>query len=185
MGTTSEVLWLEALRACVGARAERATIIEMGLFGPDEDPAFTHPELGFVQALQLDLFFSDGRVLRIETWQDDDHFALNGRQVDHEDSLHAPTKGMAGLYRERVLSEFPAGVLKDVTWACDESDRVQELALCIGDKTVYLKAGEVYEHPDGRVSVADRDESVLIFVTEAAFRDTVFNKPAYAIPRDA
>ena len=150
----------------------------------DEDPAFTHPDLRFVQALALDLFFSDGRVLRIDTWQDDDQFALKGRQIDHKDSLHAPAAGMVGLYRERVLSEFPAGVLKDVTWVCDESDRVQELALRVGDETVHLKAGEVHEHPDGRLSVRDRDESVLIFVTEAAFRAAVFNEPVYAVPRD-
>lgn len=177
--------WNEALEAtltgCVGRSLTETWVDEMGLYGPEDAPCFSHSQLDFVQALTLELRFDDGAILHVGCWQDDYDFALWPKEVTHSEQLTPDPDPDRTLFRVRRFDAFPSGALRDVTWAADDRGNIQTITLHIDSAEVILCAGEVYEDFDGRLKVSDRDESVLIFLSPDAFARTVFNSAVYRI----
>lgn len=169
MAFIADPITIETLRSCVGARLESATVDEMAMLGTDDSPIFTHPRLNFVQATVLELALSGGRFVRIVTSQQDDDWNLLVRERGAEAGW-PPLGGT--IWRRRTLDELPGGVINAVDW----SDDLQLISFSIGDLTIHLKAGEVYEGLNGEVRVAERDESVLIFLNDEALAATSFNQ---------
>jgi hypothetical protein len=171
----------DALTGCQGEVLAEAWVDEMGLYGPDEGPSFTHPKLEFVQALTLELRFESGGTLQIRCWQDDDEFALWPKRASVEARLSPLPDPSRTLFRVRPMKEFPGGQVRHVEWQPDKRGNIQLICLRLDNGEALLRAGEVYEDHDGSLTVKDRDESVLIFVDRAAYERTVFNAPAYRI----
>lgn len=169
MSLIADPVTIETLRSCLGMRLDGGLIDEMSMLGAEDSPVFSHPQLNFVQATLLEFFLSDGRVIRIVTSQQDDQWNLLVRERVLGDV--PPILG-GSIWRRRELKELPTGLIQEVDWAPD----LERISLKIGDQLVHLKAGEVYEHMDGQVSVFERDQSVLIFLGDEALEDTLFNQ---------
>jgi hypothetical protein len=141
----------------------------MAMLGPEDSPVFSHPRLDFVQATVLELALLDHRFIRITTSEQDDEWNLQVREREAETDYAALT---GTIWRQRTLGELPGGTIYAVSW----SEDLQGISLSIGDLIIHLKAGEVYEDLNGNVSVRDRDESVLIFLSDEALAATTFNE---------
>lgn len=170
-----------ALSRCVGEVLTDVWVDEMGLYGPDEHPSFSHSQLEFVQALVLELRFESGMTLQVSCWQDDDEFALWPRQVPHEQRISPISDPARTLFRVRQMNEFPFGLVRDVELLVNNRANIQTIRLYLDSSEVILCAGEVYENPDGSLHISDEDESVLIFLNSDAYARTVFNSPVYRI----
>lgn len=169
----------DALAACRDEVLAEAWVDEMGLYGPEEDPFFTHSKLKFVQAYRLELRFESGETLQIGCFQDDDQFALWPRRVSVETRLAAVDDPSRTLFRVRPMAEFPTGRVTQVDWETDERANMQVISLCLDKGDVILRAGEVEEDMGGSLTIRDRDESVLIFLDRGDYDQTIFNAPAY------
>ena len=170
-----------ALSRCVGEILTDVWVDEMGLYGPDEHPSFSHSQLEFVQALVLELRFESGMTLQVSCWQDDDEFALCPRQVPHEQRIVPISDPARTLFRVRRMNEFPLGSLREVDWLANDRANIHTIRLHLDSSEVILRAGEVYENPDGSLHISDEDESVLVFLNSDAYARTVFNSPVYRI----
>lgn len=163
----------------VGADMVEVVLDEWALYGPDEAPVFHHPDLHFVQALRVQLGFSDGRKLQIGIWQNDDHFALHFMQGEPERPFVPNPDPTATFSRLRELTDFPSGRIIAIAPGANADGAIQEVAISIGGRTMILKAGEVDEDGGGRLRVMSEDESVLIFADRADYERTVFDEWAY------
>jgi hypothetical protein len=170
-----------ALSRCVGEVLTDVWVDEMGLYGPDEHPSFSHSQLEFVQALLLELRFESGMTLQVSCWQDDYEFALWPRQVTYEQRIVSMTDPARTLFRVRRMDEFPLGSLKEVEWLANDCANIHTIRLRMDSSEVILRAGEVYENPDASLIIRDQDESVLVFLNSDAHARTVFNSPVYRI----
>lgn len=170
-----------ALSGCVGEVLTDVWVDEMGLYGPDENPSFSHSQLEFMQALLLELRFESGITLQISCWQDDHEFALWPRQVPQQERIAPICDPARTLFRVRRMNEFPVGSLKEIEWRVNDCANIHTIRLRIDSSEVILRAGEVYENPDGSLIIRDQDESVLVFLNADAHAKTVFNSPVYRI----
>ena len=57
----------------------------------------------------------------------------------------------------RAMPEFPLGEIGEVRTNPKDGRNIQEIHLTIGQRDVFLRAGEVYENTDGTLTVCDRD----------------------------
>ena len=180
------VAWRRKLRQTLtelaGQEIDEVWVDEMGLYGPEEDPCFTHPELKLVQAWVLDLRLRSGDIVRFETYQTEIDFALRARRVPFEDRLQPDDDPSRTLFRIRPMPEFPSGGIGAVRWVDDEEGNIQEISLDVGGHEVIMRAGEVYEDLGGGIKVSDADESVLVFLDRQDYESTVFNEPIYRVP---
>lgn len=72
--------------------------------------------------------------------------------------------GMSPIFRFRSMPELPVGLIVDASCKTDERGNISPFALLVGDKTINLLAGEVYQGRDGSFEVQFMDESVLVQV---------------------
>ena len=159
----------------MGQTIVEVTVEEMGLYGPDEAPTFSHPALPFIQVGTLELALAGGGLLHIKIFQDNDQFALWAEYV--ESGQRIGSREQSTLYRIRQVDGFPLGEIEAVEGRRDERGDYQEIRITVGGKPVIVKAGEVYEDHDGTLKVLERDESVLIFLDPAAYDGFQFNVP--------
>ncbi|MCA3695025.1 hypothetical protein [Aquidulcibacter sp.] len=162
------------LDALMGRVVTDAWVHEMALYGEADEAHFTDPNLDFVQASVLELRTSDHQTLQISCWQTDDTFALWPRFVASHHQL-IPNPG-TGIFRIRPMPEFPLGPVSNVQIGADNKLGIQEVCLTINQQRVFLRAGKVYEYPEGMLRVNDRDESVLVFLNGEAYSRLMFNE---------
>ena len=165
------------MNALTGKVVTDAWVNEMALYGPEDSGHFTDPSLDFVQANVLELRTSDGQTFHISCVQDDDTWAIWLR-LEPADRQLAPDPG-EGTFRTRPMPEFPCGVVSKLQIDAGEETGIQEIRVTIDQREVFLRAGEVYENPDGTLSVCDRDESILVFLDGEAYSRLTFNQPIY------
>jgi len=172
--------WTAALRGCVGKIVASTRVHELAIYGPDEAPYFSDPQLPFAQAMTLEINFTDGTILHVLNTQDDESFPLWPSIASEQ--LSPKAELLALPFRLREMNEFPKGEISAIDWSLDDDDRLQNIQVRIGAETVILCAGEVYEDWDASLTVRTDDESVLIFLDADAYRQTVFDRPVYAVP---
>ncbi|PXA93507.1 hypothetical protein DMC47_21980 [Nostoc sp. 3335mG] len=165
-----------ALHSLVGQVVTDTWVWEMALYGPEQAGHFTDPSLEFVQAHVLELRTADGLTFHISCAQDDDIWVIALGTVTAENRL-VPDPGQ-GTFRTRPMPEFPQGEIRRIKTS-PTTGSIQEIYMMIADREVILHAGEVEEHMDGRLTVRDQDECVLIFLDRDAHARTVFNEPLY------
>jgi hypothetical protein len=124
---------------------------------------FSHPDWPFRQFLALNAWFSGGASSAFSTQQDDDAFGLFiGDGPD-------PGGESDGIFRSVVATDLPIGHIEEVSVFVDESRPiVAEIELRLGQRSMRLVAGEVYEGIGGAMSVTWLDESVLAFADATA-----------------
>lgn len=171
-----------ALDTLAHAVVRDAWVNEMALYGPDDAGHFTDPILNFVQANVLELRVQDGQTVHISCVQTDDGWALWPHLVSSDKRLSADAG--EGTFRTRHMPEFPCGAVATLELTDDISD-LQTLRMTVDEQDIILCAGEVYENPDGTLSVVDHDESVLVFFDAGIYRSLTFNEPAYRPSRRA
>ena len=173
--------WTAALLGCVGKIVASTRVHELALYGPDEAPYFSDPQLPFAQVMTLEINFTDGTILHVLNTQDDDSFPLWPRIAGEH--LSPKPELLALPFRLREMNEFPKGEISAIDWSLDDADRLQNIQIRIEAETVILCAGEVYEDWDAGLTVRKDDESVLLFLDAEAYRQTVFDRPVYAVPK--
>ena len=159
--------------ALSGATIARADATEWTFF--EDDILFDHPALPFLQLATLDLTLADGRAVRVLTYQNDTTFGLSiGHALPHPD-----VGPLGAAYRERTLEGLAGQTVAEVEVHLDEGEDVGEVRLRLASgATVILVAGEVEETPDpDTVVVRRRDESVLLFWSEADLAAVPFDSP--------
>jgi hypothetical protein len=171
----------KTLDGCSGETVAEVWIDEMGLYGPDECPSFTHSQLEFVQAYRLELRFESGRTLKVDCFQDGHDFALRAELISTARRLKINNDPERTLFRVRPMDEFPRGKIQSVDWDLDEYGNMQVIRFGIGAAQVLLCAGEVYEDWGDKLMVGRCDESVLIFLDPTAYERTVFGEYHYTI----
>ena len=172
-----------ALDALIGHSVIGVMLEEMALYGPDAFGVFSHPDLPFFQAGILELRTDAGMILHIGTAQDDEAWSLWPRFIAPEACLAVRPEN--GCFRTRSMTEFPVGIISSIEYAPSHDGMIRDMSLVIGGRRVILLAGEVDEDFQGRLTVHDRDESVLIFLDESEYERTVFNAPAYTVPNSS
>jgi hypothetical protein len=130
--------------------------------GSSGEPEFSSPEIPFLQLGVLDMLLESGRVQRVNTYQNDDSWGLAVEEVDTPMELMPRETG--SIYRTRILSELPLGVVLEAAVELDEIGDVRAVWLTFDRNRVELTAGEVYESPEGTLQIVEPDESVFIRV---------------------
>ncbi len=157
------------LRSLVGHSLTSVEVVEMAISGHEEEPIFSNTDLHFIQADYVDLSIEDGRRVRVRTCQDDDIWSLLAELSDGK-----PPPWVSGpdvtIFRCRALEEFPLGLIQSVDCMWHARNHVQQATLCIEGANVHLKTGEIYEDFDGRLTVANSDERVLVFLSNDALQ---------------
>jgi hypothetical protein len=78
-------------------------------------------------------------------------------------------RGSRGIFRSVVATDLPIGRIEEVLVFVDERRSiVAEIELRLGQRSMRLVAGEVYEDMGGAASVTWLDESVLAFAEATA-----------------
>jgi hypothetical protein len=154
------------LRALQGCNIRQWIGIEMAVreVGLDGLPQWYDDSIQALQLDRLDLVLSNDQVPSIVTYQNDTHWGLWRR--DNQPPSELPSSALDSLYRERILSELPLGVVVSVEVFFDENGDgdISEVQLIINGHTVSLKAAEVYEQVDGSLKIIFDDESILVQV---------------------
>jgi hypothetical protein len=164
--------WEEQARRWLGLRGETVrewSGTEMTFTGGEDGvPArFSHPDLPFRQFLALNAWLSAGAAVAVGTQQDGDEWGL---QIDEgPDPRTDLDTGLDGIFRSVVATDLPIGHIDEVLVLVEESrSMVAEIELRLGQRSMRLVAGEVYEHIGRAPSVAWGDESVLAFAEVTA-----------------
>ena len=130
--------------------------VEMAVHDGKGLPGFGGAEVPCLQLWALRAVTADDAAVGITTYQDDDLFGL----------AIAPGVGFDGDlgrgYRLRTLTELPTGTVDDVAVLLDR-DVIAEVHLQLGDRHLFLVAGEVHEDQTGAFVWHRLDESVLAF----------------------
>jgi hypothetical protein len=138
--------------------------------GSEDSPTiWQHPSISFLQFLRLDAFLDCGRVLTLLSQLDD---GCNFFGIYIENSLthlleNEPHES-GSIYRNREVPEIPAGRVFLTESKLDNSGNVIEISISIGNSTVRMISGEVYEGTDGSFWIAEVDECILVQVTSGA-----------------
>jgi len=159
-----------------GQYVRGACCIEMAFCGEETMPRFEHPDLPFVQAMVLELVLSRAGRVHVVTWMDED---TECRLLAHpgETLEWSGSEGEVSIYRYRRLAEFQRKRIERVDLSVDDAGRILEIRLQVAGAGIHLLAGEVYEGRDGRLTVIEGDESVLIFFNDDARGRTRFDTP--------
>lgn len=161
--------WVEhcvrELMALKGRTIEKALILEMAFIEADRNgkPVFEHPACPFLQASILYLIFTHGETIKILTYQNDDSWGLYLSPLNNESELNVEREHYP-IFRLWEVTEFPKGTILDVSIAQNEAGDIAEMTLVIGQQSILLMAGEVYEHVDETIRVVRNDESVFVFL---------------------
>ena len=125
-------------------------------------PQFGGPQLGCVQLAHLVASLETGAVASFTTYQDDGQFGLRIGDSDGISGHH-----WAGIYRARLLAEFPVGPVEEARLHA-EREVHDELLLTIAGARLLLIAAEIHEGNDGSLEWHRLDESLLAFTSIAA-----------------
>ncbi len=115
----------------------------------------------WLQMIELYCETGKGDVYRFATYQDDCDFGLFASPV----SVIQPWQSEEhSIYRWVELPYLPVGVVESVGYALFESRILSEITLVVGEQTVQMKSGEVYEQEDGAFQLQWLNESVMVQV---------------------
>lgn len=180
-----QMSWLAEQRELIGSLSgvEIASIsaVEMALVdvGADGLPQFRHEGFPFIQCHVVELGLRDGRFAVFFNYQDDDIFGVMLEMRDatsiekHWNDSYR--EGEPSIYRVAPDLDLSLGRIEDVKYWLDHRGNVSEIELAVSDRRILLKAGEVYEAPDGSLSVSGMDESVLLFLNASDISRVTFN----------
>ena len=138
--------------------------------GSEDSPiVWKHSSVSFLQFLRLDAYLDCGCVLTLLSQLDD---GSNFFGIYTDNSLIRPLKDepyeSGSIYRNRDVPEIPAGRVLFTDSEMDNSGNVLELSIGIGNSTVRMISGEVYERADGSFWIAEVDECLLVQVASGA-----------------
>jgi hypothetical protein len=154
----------EAFRALIGLSVVGWIGIEMAVRDEGEDgcPQWYDPGIPALQVGRLDILVAEGTVVNIVTVMIGTCWGL--ARTDGLPPLYpAPAVGKS-IYRDRMLSELPVGVIQAAEVAVEEDDTIHSVYLSVAGHTIHLRAAEVQEELDHTLRIVDCDESVLIQV---------------------
>ncbi len=156
---------ISRFRALVGRKILSWCGTEMALRvrGVTGAPDFHDPTVPYFQFLHLNVRIENQDPLSITTYQNDTNWGLmQSASTEPLPEYHEPDS----IYRSRPLPEFPGGVIDAVEVHRGDLGDLERVVLALGDSTVSLIAGEVYEADDGSLDVRlGGDESVLVEIS--------------------
>ena len=154
----------ECLRALRGQTVVAWSGVEMAVreVGPDGLPQWHDAAVPALQLDRLDLTLAYGPVASVTTYQNDDTWGLYRR--DGLPPLSPLGSEPDCIFRVRRLNELPPGEITAAEVEVDVAGDIAAVRLTVGGREVSLRAGEVYEQPDGSLRVVPMDECVLVQV---------------------
>jgi hypothetical protein len=127
---------------------------------------FSHPDLPFRQFLALNAWLGAGAAVAVGIQQNGNEWGLH---IGEGPDPRTDFEGVDGIWRSVVATDLPTGHIDEVSVFVNESRlMVAEIELRLGQRSMRLVAGEVYEHIGHALSVAWGDESVLAFAEATA-----------------
>lgn len=125
---------------------------------------WAHPDVAYLQLINLDVQLEDGRVYRMLSQLDDGagYYGLYLVRREQMDSLSSLQCG--SIYRTREITELPVGQANVVVTESDDGDAALRIEIAVGGHTVSCWAAEVYERAGGKFEVVQKDESILVQV---------------------
>jgi hypothetical protein len=125
---------------------------------------WTHPDVAYLQLINLDVQLEDGRVYRMLAQSDDGTGYYGLYLVRREQGETLSSLECGSIYRTREIMELPVGQANVVVTESDGGNAVLRIEIAVGGHTVSCWAAEVYEREGGKFEVVQKDESILVQV---------------------
>lgn len=133
----------------------------MAFESPDEEnPVWRHESVDAMQYAVVDLLI-DKVWQRFHTLPGDDPHS-SGIVVRDAPGTQELVEANTSINRNHLALRLPLGLIQSVETTADSYGTIGCVTMQIGQDTVSLSAGEVYESADGGYRIADFDESVLV-----------------------
>jgi hypothetical protein len=161
---------LHPIAALTGHVVTRWQGTEMALtegLSPD-DIRWEDASVPYLQLTQLEFQLASGQAFRLVSQLEDGtgFHGLHLVELEHLSVLNC-SDNPSSIYRDRALSELPAGKIATAELRQDGPNAVVEAKVVISGTELRLLAGEVHEQADGSLLVVEPEESILVQVNRA------------------
>ncbi|MBL4813040.1 MAG: hypothetical protein JKX69_11970 [Rhodobacteraceae bacterium] len=158
-------------RNLVGCRVVEMAFFETGLDGL---PVFEHPDLPFIQAVELNLLLEGGAVVSIATNLATDQWSL---MIDtFAIPANYPKNDPHSIFKENIKVELPHGKIEKVEISFDDEGNISEVHFATTTGSFAINASEVIEGFNDIYYVGAHDEAVLLFLDPPKLRDVKFGR---------